>query len=44
MGYPHRLKALEQALRYIIDNADEWVWFATASAINDYYRQIENLK
>jgi allantoinase len=39
MGYPHRLKSLEQALRYIIERADERVWITTASAINDYYRQ-----
>ncbi len=38
MGYPHRIKCLEQALRHILDNADERVWMTTASAISDHYR------
>jgi len=38
MGYPHRLKYLEQALRHVIDRANERVWITTASAINGYYR------
>ncbi|MFK8080714.1 MAG: polysaccharide deacetylase family protein [Granulosicoccus sp.] len=40
MGYPHRLKSLEQALQHILQAADERVWICTASAINDHYRQI----
>lgn len=38
MGYPHRLKSLEQALQHIVNRADERVWITTASAINDQYR------
>jgi len=40
MGYPHRLKSLERALRYIIDRADERVWITTASAINTHFRDL----
>lgn len=38
MGYPHRLKYLEQALRRIVQCADDRVWITTSSAINDHYR------
>lgn len=38
MGYPHRIKCFEQALRHIINVADERVWVTTASAISDHYR------
>lgn len=38
MGYPHRLKCLEQALQHIVQRADDRVWISTASAINDHYR------
>jgi allantoinase len=41
MGYPHRLKALEQALKHIIENSDQRVWVGTTSSINDHYRQLE---
>ncbi|MFK7892521.1 MAG: polysaccharide deacetylase family protein [Granulosicoccus sp.] len=41
MGYPHRLKALEQALQHIVQRADERVWITTASAINDHYRRLK---
>lgn len=38
MGYPHRLKPLEQALRHIIERSDDRVWLCTASAISEHYR------
>ena len=40
MGYPHRLKSLQQALQYIVQRADERVWITTASAINEQYREM----
>ncbi len=40
MGYPHRLKSLEQALLHITEHSDERVWIGTASAINDHYRNL----
>ncbi|MEM8580919.1 MAG: polysaccharide deacetylase, partial [Pseudomonadota bacterium] len=40
MGHPHRFKHLERALRYIVKHAGERVWFTTAGAINDHYRQL----
>ncbi|MFK7859357.1 MAG: polysaccharide deacetylase family protein [Granulosicoccus sp.] len=40
MGYPHRLKSLEQALQHILQRADERVWMGTASAINDHFRHL----
>lgn len=41
MGYPHRIKPLEQALRHILEHSDENVWLTTASAINHHYRNIQ---
>ncbi|MFK7992888.1 MAG: polysaccharide deacetylase family protein [Granulosicoccus sp.] len=43
MGYPHRLKSLEQALRYILQHFDERVWISTASAINEHYRRLDEV-
>lgn len=43
MGYPHRLKSLDQALRHILNGADKRVWITTASAINDHYRSLETV-
>ncbi len=40
MGHPHRLKHLERALRHMLDHAGDRVWFTTAGAINDHYRQL----
>lgn len=40
MGHPHRIKHLKRALKHIIDNADEKVWFTTAGGINDHYRAL----
>ena len=41
MGYPHRLKSLEQALTHILQRSDERVWIGTASAINEHYRSLD---
>lgn len=38
MGHPHRLKHLERALRHILEQGGDRVWFTTAGAINDHYR------
>ena len=40
MGQPHRIAALEKALRYILGH--EGVWCATGSQITDWYRQHMN--
>jgi peptidoglycan/xylan/chitin deacetylase (PgdA/CDA1 family) len=40
MGHPHRLKHLERALRHMQAQAGDKVWFTTAGAINDHYRQL----
>lgn len=40
MGQPHRLKHLERALRYIQDTGGDRVWWTTAGAINDRYRDL----
>ena len=40
MGYPHRLKHLERALRHVLERADERVWVTTASAVNAHFRTL----
>ena len=40
MGYPHRIKYLQEALQHILQTADNRVWITTASAINEHYRGI----
>ena len=40
MGYPHRLKSLQQALQHIVERADERVWITTATAISEQYREM----
>ena len=40
MGHPHRLKHLERALRHILLNGGEEVWWTTAGAISDHYRAL----
>ena len=40
MGYPHRLKHLERALRHVLERADERVWVTTASAVNTHFRAL----
>ncbi|MFK7868708.1 MAG: polysaccharide deacetylase family protein [Roseobacter sp.] len=39
MGHPHRLKHLDRALRHILDQGGDRVWFTTAGAVNDHYRR-----
>ncbi|WP_146591921.1 polysaccharide deacetylase family protein [Puniceibacterium confluentis] len=40
MGQPHRLKHLDRALRALTARSNDQVWFTTAGAINDHYRQL----
>ena len=40
MGYPHRLKHLERALRHVLERADERAWVTTASAVNARFRDL----
>ena len=40
MGYPHRIRYLQEALQHILQSADDRVWVTTASAINAHYRDI----
>lgn len=39
MGHPHRLKHLARALHHVLHHGGERLWFTTAGAINDHYRQ-----
>ncbi|QHQ35328.1 polysaccharide deacetylase family protein [Algicella marina] len=39
MGQPHRLKHLERALRYMQTAGGDTVWWTTAGAISDWYRE-----
>ena len=41
MGHPHRIKHLDRALRYMLDNSGDRVWWTTAGAINDHFRGLE---
>ena len=41
MGYPHRLKHLERALRHVREHADGRVWITTASAVNAHFRALD---
>lgn len=36
VGWPHRFKHLDRALREIVDRADERVWFTTTGSIADH--------
>lgn len=40
MGHPHRLKHLERALRHILLEGGDKVWWTTAGAISDHYRSL----
>lgn len=40
MGQPHRFKHLARALTHLVNAADDRVWFTTAGAINNHFRQL----
>ncbi len=40
MGHPHRIKHLERAFRYIIDQGSDRIWVTKAGAINDWFREL----
>lgn len=41
MGHPHRVPHLRRALQHIKNHAADRVWFTTAGAINDHFRQLD---
>lgn len=40
MGHPHRIGHLREALRYLVRQGGERVWFTTAGAIDAHYRTL----
>lgn len=41
MGPPHRFKHLKRAMKYLVENSNENVWWTTAGKINEHYRTID---
>lgn len=41
MGQPHRFVHFAEALRTLVDEADDRVWFTTAGGINEHYRSLD---